>query len=201
MQINDVVQKILWIGPMKFRSSGQDIIGGSKLAIMLDNLNIRNCEITFVGNMACKVFTRVSSSASIQNVVDNASVLWEILKGRKLPGLVALDRVCILNSLSKMLLQLHTKTRGLFFLLLSLALLTWSMFCKLFLYRFFGNPNWHISVTSVGVWLPFGNWMVQAYPFEINWNAIYADPTQFLVVDIGSGISHNFLAYYLFIWK
>ncbi|KAI8563311.1 hypothetical protein RHMOL_Rhmol03G0102600 [Rhododendron molle] len=111
-------EKILWIGPMKFSSSGQDIDGASKLAIMLDNLNRRNCEITFVGNMACKVFTRVSSSASIQNVVDNATVLWEILKGRKLPGLMALDR---------------------------------------------------------------------AYPFEIDWNAIYTDPTQFLVVDIGSG--------------
>ncbi|KAF7147082.1 hypothetical protein RHSIM_Rhsim03G0092500 [Rhododendron simsii] len=111
-------EKILWIGPMKFSSSGQDIDAASKLAIMLDNLNRRKCEITFVGNMACKVFTRVSSPASIQNVVDNASVLWEILKGRKLPGLMALDR---------------------------------------------------------------------AYPFEIDWNAIYTDPTQFLVVDIGSG--------------
>lgn len=108
MRINDV-QKILWIGPMKFSSFGQDIDGASKLAIMLDNLNRRNCEITFVGNMAYKVFTRVSSSASIQNVVDNASVLWEILKGRKLPGLMALDRVCFLNSLCKLLLRLHTK--------------------------------------------------------------------------------------------
>lgn len=39
---------------------------------------------------------------------------------------------------------------------------------------------------------------VQAYPFEINWNATYCDPMQPLVVDIGSGTyspfpSHVFL--------
>lgn len=28
---------------------------------------------------------------------------------------------------------------------------------------------------------------MQAYPFEINWNATYCDPMQPLVVDIGSG--------------
>ena len=88
---------------MKFSLSSQDTSGGSKLAILLDKLNRRNCDITVVGNMACTALTRVSSSVSVRNMVDNVSVVWEILKGRQLPGLIALDRVCFLNSLSKML--------------------------------------------------------------------------------------------------
>ncbi|KAI8013380.1 hypothetical protein LOK49_LG05G01441 [Camellia lanceoleosa] len=64
---------------------------------MLDKLNRRNCDITVVGNMACQALTSVSTSVSSHNMVDNASVLWEILKGRKLPGLMALDRVGLLK--------------------------------------------------------------------------------------------------------
>ncbi|CAL5422336.1 unnamed protein product [Camellia sinensis] len=85
-------KKILWIGPVKFGLSSQDTSGASKLATMLDKLNRRNCDITVVGNMACEALTSVSTSFSSHNMVDNASVLWDILKGRKLPGLMALDR-------------------------------------------------------------------------------------------------------------
>ncbi|XP_028052943.1 uncharacterized protein LOC114257383 [Camellia sinensis] len=85
-------KKILWIGPVKFGLSSQDTSGASKLATMLDKLNQRNCDITVVGNMACEALTSVSTSFSSHNMVDNASVLWDILKGRKLPGLMALDR-------------------------------------------------------------------------------------------------------------
>ncbi|GMP84954.1 hypothetical protein CsSME_00038284 [Camellia sinensis var. sinensis] len=85
-------KKILWIGPVKFGLLSQDTSGASKLATMLDKLNRRNCDITVVGNMACEALTSVSTSFSSHNMVDNASVLWEILKGRKLPGLMALDR-------------------------------------------------------------------------------------------------------------
>ncbi|CAL5419895.1 unnamed protein product [Camellia sinensis] len=73
-------------------SECKDTSGASKLATMLDKLNRRNCDITVVGNMACEALTSVSTSFSSHNMVDNASVLWEILKGRKLPGLMALDR-------------------------------------------------------------------------------------------------------------
>lgn len=34
----------------------------------------------------------------------------------------------------------------------------------------------------------YSNYVLQAYPFEINWNDVYSDPAQPLVVDIGSGI-------------
>ncbi|KAL6987373.1 phosphoglycerate kinase [Sarracenia purpurea var. burkii] len=125
-------EKILWVGPVKFSLSSQDTGGASKLAKMLDELNQRNCDVTVVGNTACKALMNGSSSVSIHHIVDNVSVVWEILKRRKLPGLVALDR---------------------------------------------------------------------AYPYEIDWNAIYTDPTRFLVVDIGSGISSNLaIAYMLLVY-
>ncbi|KAA8516568.1 hypothetical protein F0562_016926 [Nyssa sinensis] len=111
-------EKIIWIGPVKYCLPSQDTSGASKLALMLDKLSRSNCDITVVGNMACKALMRESRSVSIYNMLENASVVWEFLKGRKLPGLLALDR---------------------------------------------------------------------AYPFEIDWNATYADPARPLVVDIGSG--------------
>ena len=94
------MQKILWIGPLKFGLSGHDTVGASKLAIMLDQLSQKNCDITVVGNLTCKALTMVSSSFSMHNMAGSASVVWEILKGRKLPGLMALDRVCFLNFLA-----------------------------------------------------------------------------------------------------
>lgn len=37
-----------------------------------------------------------------------------------------------------------------------------------------------------------GDSVLQAYPFELDWNAIFADPSRPLIVDIGSGIVHPF---------
>ncbi|KAG7964401.1 hypothetical protein I3843_09G168800 [Carya illinoinensis] len=108
-------EKVLWIGPLKFSDSNQHTNGASPLTQMLDILCQRKCDLTVVGSMAQM---KKSSSDSGFNMLVNASVVWEFLKGRKLPGVMALDR---------------------------------------------------------------------AYPFEINWNATYCDPTQPLVVDIGSG--------------
>lgn len=31
--------------------------------------------------------------------------------------------------------------------------------------------------------------MVQAYPYDIDWKAVYSDPVQPLAVDIGSGMA------------
>ncbi|KAG2690110.1 hypothetical protein I3760_09G172000 [Carya illinoinensis] len=107
-------EKVLWIGPLKFSDSDQHTNGASPLTQMLDILCQRKCDLTVVGSMAQM---KKSSSDSGFNMLVNASVVWEFLKGRKLPGVMALDR---------------------------------------------------------------------AYPFEINWNATYCDPTQPLVVDIGS---------------
>ncbi|KAJ1412746.1 hypothetical protein SESBI_20180 [Sesbania bispinosa] len=111
-------KKIIWIGPVKFVDSRKHTNGVSKLVKILDQLSQSNCEITVIGTMACQLVRQEKSSLSFINMVENASVVWEFLKGRKLPGVTAIDR---------------------------------------------------------------------AFPFEINWNNIYSEPAQSLVVDIGSG--------------
>ncbi|KAM3685692.1 hypothetical protein ACB098_11G140000 [Castanea mollissima] len=92
-------KKVMWIGPVKFSNSSQHTNGASKLAQMLDLLSQSNCDLTVIGNMACKVIMQESSSISEINMLENASVVWEFLKGRKLPGVTALDRDNILPKL------------------------------------------------------------------------------------------------------
>lgn len=83
---------------MKYKFSGQHTSGASKLATMLSKLGQNDCDITIVGNIACNPITKESSSGF--NVVESASVVWEFLKGRKLHGVLALDRVCFLTLIS-----------------------------------------------------------------------------------------------------
>ncbi|KAK4348494.1 hypothetical protein RND71_031249 [Anisodus tanguticus] len=111
-------KKILWIGAVKFGSSNQESAGASKLAVMLYNLSKKNCDLIVVGKQACETFVGKSSYVTA-DMIENASIVWEFLKGRKLHGLLALDR---------------------------------------------------------------------AYPFELNWNGIYANTTLPLVVDVGSAL-------------
>ena len=94
----NLLQEIIWIGPVKFRLPSQVISGGSKLVSALDKLTQSNCKITVIGNMACQAVMKESSFVSDYNMVENASAVWEFLKGRKLPSLMALDRVCFLSS-------------------------------------------------------------------------------------------------------
>ncbi|PHU06494.1 hypothetical protein BC332_22983 [Capsicum chinense] len=110
-------KKILFIGAVKFSPSNQESAGASKLAAMLYNLSQKNCDVIVVGKQACETFVGKSSHVTV-DLIENASIVWEFLKGRKLHGLLALDR---------------------------------------------------------------------AYPFELNWDAIYANTTLPLVVDVGSG--------------
>ncbi|XP_009792555.1 uncharacterized protein LOC107791283 isoform X3 [Nicotiana tabacum] len=110
-------KKILWIGAIKFAASNQESAGTSKLAAMLYNLSQKNCDLIVVGKQACETFVGKSSYVTV-DLIENASIVWEFLKGRKLHGLLALDR---------------------------------------------------------------------AYPFELNWDAIYTNTTLPLVVDVGSG--------------
>ncbi|KAL5538226.1 hypothetical protein UlMin_045437 [Ulmus minor] len=110
-------KKTLWIGSVKFCKSNCPS-GAYKLAQILDQLSQSACDITVVGNMACEAIMKESSSVSVFNMVYGASVVWEFLKGRKLPSVIALDR---------------------------------------------------------------------AYPFYVDWNRVYSDPSRPLVVDIGSG--------------
>lgn len=43
------------------------------------------------------------------------------------------------------------------------------------------NQHWPIELICFN--------FLQAYPFQVRWEGIYGDPTQPLVVDVGSGIS------------
>lgn len=79
---------------MKFVDSKKYTNGASKLAKILDQLSQSNCKITVVGTMACQLMRQEGSSMSSISMVENASVVWEFLKGRKLPGVMAIDRVC-----------------------------------------------------------------------------------------------------------
>lgn len=92
-----LLQKIIWIGPVKFRLPSQVSSGASKLVSTLDRLTQSNCKITVIGKMACQAVTKDSSFISDYNLVKSASVMWEFLKGKQLPGLMALDRVCFLS--------------------------------------------------------------------------------------------------------
>ncbi|KAI3987318.1 hypothetical protein MKX01_003068 [Papaver californicum] len=85
-------KKILWIGPVKFMLSRPDTHGASKLATMVETSSRRGCDVTVVGNAACKAIAEMPSVLSLYSLHENASVVWEFLKGRTLPGIAALDR-------------------------------------------------------------------------------------------------------------
>ncbi|RWR72261.1 Phosphoglycerate kinase [Cinnamomum micranthum f. kanehirae] len=111
-------KKVLWIGPIEFSASRPDISGASELAMVLGKISQGGCDVTVVGNAARKAIIGATYALSSFNMLENASVVWNFLKQRVLPGVAALDR---------------------------------------------------------------------AYPFELDWNAIFADPSRPLIVDIGSG--------------
>lgn len=111
-------KKILWIGPVKLGSSKHGVHGPSELASILERVNKSGCDIFVVGNAACKAVTQKASSCIPYKMLESASVVWEFLARRSLPGAAALDR---------------------------------------------------------------------AYPFNLDWNTIFACPKRPLIVDIGSG--------------
>lgn len=90
-----IFQKILWIGPVKFGSLSANAGGTLKLGAILDRLRKQNnLEIIVDGKVARRT---VLGSISTYDVIESASIVWEFLKGRNLPGLMALDRVCVLK--------------------------------------------------------------------------------------------------------
>lgn len=91
-----MLQKILWIGPVKFSDSSPSTGGASKLARKLHDLTQSDCDVTVVGTTACKAMMQESSTLSAYNVFENASVVWDFFKGKQLPGVLALDRVSFL---------------------------------------------------------------------------------------------------------
>ncbi|CAN4121510.1 unnamed protein product [Withania somnifera] len=84
-------KKILLIGAVKFSSSNQESAGASKLFAMLYNVGQKNCDVIVVSKQACETFFGKSTHVTAE-MIENASIVWEFLKGRKLHGLLELDR-------------------------------------------------------------------------------------------------------------
>lgn len=85
-------KKILWICPAKFDLSTKNVGEASKLVAVLQNLKQKNLDIIVVGRMASALLTGMHY-AFAHDAVGSGSVVWEFLKGRSLPGIMALDRV------------------------------------------------------------------------------------------------------------
>ncbi|MQM05287.1 hypothetical protein Taro_038087 [Colocasia esculenta] len=113
-------KKVLVVGPINTRSSGHDVERVFKMCRILERISETGCEVVVVGNASYKTFfrRRKADSFLLYKHFENASVVWEFLKGRKLPAIAALDR---------------------------------------------------------------------AYSSQLDWNSIFSDPAQPLVVDVGSG--------------
>ncbi|CAA6655528.1 unnamed protein product [Spirodela intermedia] len=111
-------KKVLLIGPMTFKACEEGAVGVSMLSKILEKISGTGCEVSVVGNASYKSLVGPGDgpySSLPYKHFENASVVWEFLKGRALPGVAALDR---------------------------------------------------------------------AFPFEIDWESIFYDPTQPLVVDL-----------------
>lgn len=85
-------KKIILLGSIKLDSVKENTVRVSDLALMLERLSLSGCDVTLVGNAACKAVAGTSCSISQYKMFKNASVVWEFLKGRTLPGVAALDR-------------------------------------------------------------------------------------------------------------
>lgn len=66
----------------------------SRLAQMVRKQSKNDSDITVIGNAACSAIAEEVSYVPVVNMVEHGSVAWEFLKGRKLPAVMALDRVC-----------------------------------------------------------------------------------------------------------
>jgi phosphoglycerate kinase len=63
------------------------------LGQILEKASFDSCEVILVGGAACKALKREKNSSSRYIEFQNATVVWEFLKGRILPGIAALDKV------------------------------------------------------------------------------------------------------------
>ncbi|KAL6643180.1 hypothetical protein ACP70R_021361 [Stipagrostis hirtigluma subsp. patula] len=85
-------KKILWIGPTNYDLTKEFSVGGTQLGQILERASSDEREVILVGSAACKAVKGISDSSSRCTRFQNASVVWEFLKGRILPGIAALDK-------------------------------------------------------------------------------------------------------------
>lgn len=70
------------------------------LSIILEKISGAGCDVSIVGNASYKSLVDPGDgpySSFPYKHFENASVVWEFLKGRALPGVAALDRVCLFS--------------------------------------------------------------------------------------------------------
>jgi phosphoglycerate kinase len=91
------LQKIFWIGPPDLGLLKEDTSGALQLADSLNKSSKNGCEIIVAGSTPCKVIRQISGLLSQTRLLKNTTVVWEFLKGRTLPGVVALDKVCMIS--------------------------------------------------------------------------------------------------------
>ncbi|GJM84661.1 hypothetical protein PR202_ga00352 [Eleusine coracana subsp. coracana] len=85
-------QKILWIGPTNYDLTRDLSVGVTYLGQILEKVHSDICDIILVGSAACTAVKGTSDSSFRYTKFQNASVVWEFLKGRILPGIAALDK-------------------------------------------------------------------------------------------------------------
>jgi hypothetical protein len=96
------LQKILWIGPTNYDLAEEFSAGATQLGQILEKASFDSCEVILVGSAACNTLRQNMDSSSRYIEFQNATVVWEFLKGRILPGIAALDKVS--NALETILL-------------------------------------------------------------------------------------------------
>ncbi|OEL24744.1 Phosphoglycerate kinase [Dichanthelium oligosanthes] len=85
-------KKILWIGPTNYDLAEEFSVGATQLGQILEKASFDSCEVILVGSAACNALKRKTDSSSQYIEFQNATVVWEFLKGRILPGIAALDK-------------------------------------------------------------------------------------------------------------
>jgi phosphoglycerate kinase len=83
----------LWIGPTNYDLKQDLSAGVTDLGQILEKVHLDICDIILVGSAACMAVKGTSDSSFQYTKFQNASVVWEFLKGRILPGIAALDKV------------------------------------------------------------------------------------------------------------
>lgn len=81
---------------MRFKLPSPSSYGMTELADVLVKLCESGCDVTVVGSASNKAIKSRSHSSATYSVIEDASVFWEFLKGRNLPGVMALDRASFL---------------------------------------------------------------------------------------------------------
>ncbi|KAF0898786.1 hypothetical protein E2562_011865, partial [Oryza meyeriana var. granulata] len=85
-------KKVLWTGPTGYDLTEEFSVGTAQLGRILDKAIRSSCDVILVGRAACKAVKGIPESSSKYTALTNASVVWEFLKGRTLPGIAALDK-------------------------------------------------------------------------------------------------------------